>query len=86
MLRYVAREARGQSRADCLARLIVMTPFVLPPVFVLLIIGVIVFLLITTACQHRRHSSRTDQRLCRGCGAAHPRHAEFCRRCGRRLG
>ena len=62
-----------------------MTPLMLPPFFVILVIAVLVFLLVATASQHRRHSSQTDQRLCRGCGASHPRYAQFCRRCGRRL-
>jgi ribosomal protein L40E len=56
-----------------------------PPFFVVLVIAVLVLLLVATASQHRRHSSQTDQRLCRGCGASHPRYAQFCRRCGRRL-
>jgi ribosomal protein L40E len=62
-----------------------MTPLGLPPFLLVLIVAVIVFLLVATASQHRRHSSQTDVRLCRGCGAGHPAFAQFCRRCGRKL-
>jgi ribosomal protein L40E len=55
------------------------------PFFLVVILGVVVFLLVTTASQHRRYSNMTQQKLCRGCGAAHPGYAAFCRRCGRRL-
>jgi ribosomal protein L40E len=62
-----------------------MTIFEFPPFLFILIVAVMVFLLIATASQHRRHSSQTDLRLCRGCGASHPAFAQFCRRCGRKL-
>jgi ribosomal protein L40E len=62
-----------------------MTPLGFPWFVFIIILAVIVFLLITTASQHRRHSSQTDVRLCRGCGAGHPAFAQFCRRCGRKL-
>ena len=47
------------------------------------VLAVAVVLLVVTALQHRRHAARTDNRLCRGCGEAHPSHARFCRRCGK---
>jgi ribosomal protein L40E len=56
-----------------------------PWFLVIVIVAVLVFLLIATASQHRRHSSQTDVRLCRGCGTGHPAFAGFCRRCGRKL-
>jgi ribosomal protein L40E len=46
---------------------------------------ILLFLLVATATQHRRYSSQTQQKLCRGCGAGHPNFAAFCRRCGRKL-
>jgi ribosomal protein L40E len=57
----------------------------LPPMFLLLVVMAVVFLLVATAQQHRRHSWRTQQRLCRACGTSHPSFARFCRRCGRQL-
>ena len=56
-----------------------------PWFFFVLVIAVVLFLLIATASQHRRHTSQTDVRLCRGCGAGHPAFAQCCRRCGRKL-
>jgi ribosomal protein L40E len=57
----------------------------LPPLFIMIVIFAVVFVLVTTAQQHRRHSWRTQQRLCRACGTSHPPFARFCRRCGREL-
>ena len=59
--------------------------FGFPGFFIFLVVAVVLFLLIATASQHRRHTSQTDVRLCRGCGAGHPAFAQFCRRCGRKL-
>jgi ribosomal protein L40E len=42
-------------------------------------------LLIITALQHRRHASESDVRMCPGCATPNPTHAEFCRKCGKRL-
>ncbi len=53
--------------------------------FILFAAVVLLILLMKTASMNRRHTSSTDQRLCRGCGASHPAFAAFCRRCGRRL-
>jgi ribosomal protein L40E len=53
--------------------------------FILIVAVVLLFLLIKTASMHRRYTSDTDRRLCRGCGASHPAFAAFCRRCGKRL-
>ncbi len=49
------------------------------------VIVVVVLMLVMTASQNRRHTFRTDLRLCRGCGASHPPFAQFCSRCGRKL-
>jgi ribosomal protein L40E len=57
----------------------------LSTLLLLLTVAVVILLLVATAVQHRRHSAQTDQKLCRGCGTAHPAFAQFCRRCGRRL-
>ena len=56
-----------------------------PPFFIIFVAAVLLFLLIATASQHRRYSSQTQNKLCRGCGASHPGYAVFCRRCGRKL-
>ena len=53
--------------------------------FVLIVITVLLFLVITTAAQHRRYSAQTQNKLCPGCGQGHPGFAAFCRRCGRKL-
>jgi ribosomal protein L40E len=57
----------------------------LPPLFVLVVIAAVIFVLVTTASQHRRNAWRNAQRLCRTCGANHPPFARFCRRCGKEL-
>ena len=57
----------------------------LPTFLVFFVTAVVIVLLIMTASQHRRHSSATDPRTCRGCGASHPPFAEYCRRCGKKL-
>ena len=59
--------------------------FDFPPFFIIFVAAVLLFLLIATASQHRRYSSQTQNKLCRGCGASHPGYAAFCRRCGRKL-
>ena len=56
-----------------------------PPVFIVFVAAVLLFLLLATASQHLRHSSQTQQKLCRGCGASHLNYAVFCRRCGQKL-
>ncbi|WP_428940782.1 hypothetical protein [Fontivita pretiosa] len=56
-----------------------------PPVFVILVATVLLVVLIATASQGRRFNSSAQNRICQGCGAAHPHYANFCRRCGRRL-
>jgi ribosomal protein L40E len=59
--------------------------FGLGPFFIIFVAAVLLFLLIVTASQHKRLTSQTQSKLCRGCGASHPNFATFCRRCGRRL-
>jgi uncharacterized paraquat-inducible protein A len=46
---------------------------------------VLAFLLIASAGQNRKTSSKTQSRLCESCGTAHPNFAVFCRRCGKKL-
>jgi ribosomal protein L40E len=56
-----------------------------PRVFLMIVIAVVIFVLVTAASQHRRNAWRNAQRTCRGCGAPHPPAARFCRRCGKQL-
>ena len=56
----------------------------LPPMFIVLVVVVLVFVLVRLLSGSRR-ISRGEQRLCRACGASHPGFARFCRRCGREL-
>jgi len=50
-----------------------------------LAVAAVLFVIWFTMTQHRRHAARTQQRLCKGCGASHPAYANYCRRCGQRL-
>jgi ribosomal protein L40E len=56
-----------------------------PSIIVFGMVFVLLIMLIKTASQHRRHSSMTDPRICRSCGASHPPFAQFCRKCGSKL-
>jgi len=60
-----------------------MTSFALPPLFLLVVAVVLVIVLIGMATQDRRPSAH--ERACGGCGMGNPAHAQFCRRCGRKL-
>lgn len=60
-----------------------MTSFALPPLFLLVLTVVLVIVLIGMATQGRQPP--THQRSCGGCGTGNPAHAQFCRRCGRKL-
>jgi ribosomal protein L40E len=51
---------------------------------ILIVVGM-VFVLVITAKQNRRHNQFFDRRTCRRCGAVHPSHANFCARCGENL-
>ena len=55
-------------------------------IIVFLIIALAVVVLIVTVTQGRRHSGRADEKVCGNCGTSHPPFAQFCRRCGRKLG
>jgi ribosomal protein L40E len=55
----------------------------LPLPLIIFILAVILFLLVTSRASDER--PRKDPRACFDCGATHPSHANFCRRCGRRL-
>jgi ribosomal protein L40E len=62
-----------------------MTSIALGPFFIVFVAAVLLFLLIATASQHRKHAAQTQSKLCKACGAGHPNFATFCRRCGRKL-
>ena len=55
----------------------------LPLPLIIFILAVLLFLLVTSRSSDQ--SVRKDPRACIGCGATHPPHANFCRRCGHRL-
>ena len=60
--------------------------FEFPAFFLVFVAAVLLFLIIAAASQNRGgYLSRTQQKLCNGCGQTHPNHAVFCRRCGRKL-
>ncbi|MGH7177055.1 MAG: zinc-ribbon domain-containing protein [Tepidisphaeraceae bacterium] len=54
------------------------------PTFVLVLGVVVLILVLRSSCAPRPRGSG-EQRICRGCGQAHPDHAAFCRRCGTKL-
>lgn len=58
------------------------------PGFLLIVVIVVVAVLLLAAGSRKRGKSdgASAQRGCAHCGAAHPHFAEFCRRCGKRLG
>ena len=55
------------------------------PRFVVMLIFVLVFLLVVTAKQSRRHTALTEQKRCRQCGSRFGAEANYCGRCGRAL-
>jgi hypothetical protein len=55
----------------------------LPLPLIIFLLAVILFLLVTSRASD--DPPRKDPRACFDCGATHPPHANFCRRCGRRL-
>ena len=55
----------------------------LPPMFIMLVIAVVFFLIFRVLSGPRNRGG--EGRLCRGCGASHPGFARFCRRCGKQL-
>jgi hypothetical protein len=46
---------------------------------------VVIFVIVAAASRSRQYIARTDQKLCKSCGTAHPGFAQFCRRCGKSL-
>lgn len=52
----------------------------------LMIVMVAAYLLAAILTQRRTPPWHTEQRICPGCGASHPHFAQFCRRCGKKLG
>lgn len=52
--------------------------------FMLLVVGVVLFVIIRLVTGPRP-APYGEQQLCRACGASHPSFARFCRRCGRQL-
>jgi hypothetical protein len=54
--------------------------------YVLIVVIVVVFLLLVSAGSRNRRAETAAQRDCPNCRSAHPSFAEFCRRCGKRLG
>jgi hypothetical protein len=57
----------------------------LPLPLIIFILAVILFLLVTSRSNDPGASAHAGPRACHGCGATHPPHANFCRRCGHRL-
>lgn len=60
-------------------------PNMMPSGLMLIIIVLGVYLLIAMVWQKRSPPWHTEQKVCPGCGAAHPHFAQFCKRCGRKL-
>lgn len=58
------------------------------PGFLLIVVIVVVAVLLLAAGSRKGGGpgGTSPQRGCNHCGAAHPHFAEFCRRCGKRLG
>jgi predicted amidophosphoribosyltransferase len=46
---------------------------------------VVMLVLISIGTRGRRPGSSPSQRICDGCGTAHPQIAQYCRRCGKKL-
>ena len=55
----------------------------LPLPLIIFILAVILFLLVTSRSNDQ--PEHKHPRACLDCGATHPPHANFCRRCGQRL-
>lgn len=52
----------------------------------LLIIFGLLFMLVVTAKQSRKHAMTNNAKRCRQCGARYGAEAQYCGRCGRSLG
>jgi hypothetical protein len=57
--------------------------FELPPLFIVLVLAVVMFIVVSA--MSGRRPARGAMRICRACGASHPGFARFCRKCGRQL-
>lgn len=55
----------------------------LPLPLIIFILAVILFLLVTSRADDE--TPHTTPRSCLDCGTIHPPHANFCRRCGRKI-
>jgi ribosomal protein L40E len=55
------------------------------PLIMLIFILVLLFLLLVTAKQNRRHTAMADRKQCRQCGARFGIEAQYCGRCGHAL-
>lgn len=57
------------------------------PFPLLFIMAIVVYILIATSASNRRRQiSWPHERSCHTCHTSNPLHANFCRRCGHRLG
>jgi len=61
-----------------------MSLFAEYPLLTLFAVAVTTMVLMSVLSPRRR--TEGAGRMCGACGAAHPEHAAFCRRCGRSLG
>jgi ribosomal protein L40E len=63
-----------------------MIPFIVSPIWLLILIFVIAFIATASARRLRMlERRRYEVRVCRQCGSNQPAHAAFCRQCGTRL-
>ena len=62
-----------------------MDLFELPPLFILLVLAVVVFIIVSAKMSGHCRPNRGAMHICRACGASHPGFARFCRKCGRQL-
>lgn len=56
------------------------------PLLIALAVAALVVILASSAGKKRPMISAEKAHTCRGCGTVHPGYANFCRRCGQRLG
>ena len=57
--------------------------------WMILLVGLIVLVglaIVYTAVRNRRHVAESDVKICAGCATPHPTTAQFCRKCGKKLG
>ena len=55
------------------------------PAALLVIAVALVLVAILNSASRRREDDRSLPHTCAGCGTVHPPHANYCRRCGRKL-